>query len=116
MFSSARSSYAALVIPLMLAGLLALAGCRSIATTVERDLRLNLGVEPATIDPALATDPGSQQIARMIFLSLVDTDAATGAPQHALANSWAVSADGLIWEFKMRDDATWVQYNPARQR
>src|SRR5574341_631508 len=93
-----------------------LLGCRSVAANITRELHLNIGIEPATLDPALATDPGSQQIARMLFLSLVDTDAATGAPQHALANSWAVSADGLIWEFKMRDDATWVQYNPARQR
>lgn len=95
---------------------LALIGCRSVATDITRDLRLNLGTEPATLDPALATDPGSQQIARMIFLSLVDTDAATGAPQHALATSWAVSADGLIWEFKLRNDAVWVHYLPATDK
>ena len=99
---------------LALTGALALVGCRSVATTVVRELRLNLGIEPATLDPALATDSGSQQIARMIFLSLVDTDAATGAPQHSLATSWAVSTDGLIWEFKLRDDARWVRYIPAR--
>ncbi|HEX9075408.1 MAG TPA: hypothetical protein VF932_06490, partial [Anaerolineae bacterium] len=90
--------------------LLALIGCRSIATTVARDLHLNLGLEPATIDPALATDPESQQVSRMLFLSLVDLDPATGAPEHALATSWAVSADGLIWEFKLRSDAVWVRY------
>lgn len=89
-----------------------LLGCRSVATTLARDLRLNLGSEPATLDPALATDPGAQQIARMIFLSLVETDPATGAPQHGLATSWAVSTDGLIWEFKLRSDAVWVRYNP----
>ncbi len=116
MLSSAKSFYAVLLVSLALASLLALAGCRSIATTVARDLRLNLGVEPATIDPALATDPGSQQIARMIFLSLVDLDPDTGAPQHALATSWAVSADGLIWEFKLRADAQWVHYIPASDK
>ncbi len=99
-----------------LLGISALAGCRSIATTVARDLRLNLGVEPATLDPALATDPGSQQIARMMFLSLVDLDPATAAPEHALATSWAVSADGLMWEFKLRDDAQWVHYIPATDK
>ncbi len=95
---------------------LSLFGCRSVAGNTVRELHLNIGIEPATLDPALATDPGSQQIARMLFLSLVDTDATTGAPQHALANSWAVSADGLIWEFKMRSDVAWVQYNPVRER
>ncbi len=94
----------------------ALGGCRAAAETIARELYLNLGVEPATLDPALATDPGAQQVARMLFLSLVDTDPATGAPQHALANSWAVSPDGMIWEFKLRSDAVWVRFNPANNR
>jgi len=93
-----------------------LLGCRSVAETIDRELHLNLGSEPATLDPALATDPGSQQIARMIFLSLVETDPATGAPQHGLSTSWAVSTDGLIWEFKLRPDAVWVRFNPIGEK
>ena len=116
MFPSHKSFIARFVIVLLLTSAFALIGCRSIATTVARDLRLNLGMEPATLDPALATDPGSQQVLRMLFLSLVDTDAATGTPEHALAISWAVSADGLIWEFKLRNDAVWVRYIPATQK
>lgn len=100
----------------LLATVLALAACRPAAQTLARELRLNLGGEPATLDPALATDPLAQQVIRMILLGLVDTDPATGAPQHALATSWAVSPDGLIWEFKLRGDALWVRYNPANQR
>lgn len=101
------------VLALTLTLFLLLLGCRSAATTLDRDLNLNLGAEPATLDPALATDPGSQQVARMLFLSLADIDPTNGAPQHALATSWAVSSDGLIWEFKLRGDATWVRYNPV---
>ena len=92
---------------------LALIGCRANVENITRDLRLNLGIEPATIDPALATDPGAQQIARMLFANLIEIDPAT-TPQHALAISWAVSSDGLIWEFKLREDALWVRYVPAR--
>ncbi len=103
------------LVVLVLIALPSLAGCRPLATNIERELRLNLGVEPATIDPAMATDPSSQQIARMLFLSLVDAEPATGAPQHSLAISWAVSADGLIWEFKLRNDAVWVRYVPAAE-
>jgi oligopeptide transport system substrate-binding protein len=114
--SSSQSSSVRLFTGLLLFVLLALIGCRSIATTVARDLHLNLGLEPATIDPALATDPESQQVSRMLFLSLVDLDPATGAPEHALATSWAVSADGLIWEFKLRNDAVWVRYIPASEK
>ena len=90
------------------------AGCRAAPQAIVRELNLNLGNEPPTLDPALATDAGSQQIIRMIFASLVELDPATGAPQHGLATSWAVSADGLIWEFKLRDDAVWSRFVPAR--
>jgi oligopeptide transport system substrate-binding protein len=116
MLSSQRSLIARFLTLFALTSTLVLIGCRSIAANTPRELRLNLGIEPATLDPALATDPGSQQIARMIFLSLVDTDAANGAPQHALATSWAVSADGLIWEFQLRGDAVWVRYIPATDK
>jgi ABC-type oligopeptide transport system substrate-binding subunit len=101
---------------LFIACLLSLFGCRSVVADTPSELRLNLGVEPATLDPALATDPGSQQIARMIFSSLVDIDAASGAPQHALATAWSVSTDGLIWEFKLRSDAIWVRYIPSSDK
>ncbi|MBI3913471.1 MAG: peptide ABC transporter substrate-binding protein [Chloroflexi bacterium] len=106
----------AFLFTLILTYSLTLLSCRSTAQTIARDLRLNLGLEPATLDPALASDPGAQQIARMLFLSLVDTDAASAAPQPALAASWAVSADGLIWEFKLRPDAVWVRYVPTTER
>ena len=101
---------------LAILAVLSLLGCRSVTANISREIRLNLGGEPATLDPALTTDPGSQQIARMIFLPLVDTNAVTGAPEHGLAISWAVSPDGLIWEFKLRNDATWVKYIPSRDR
>ncbi|MCL4395404.1 MAG: peptide ABC transporter substrate-binding protein [Chloroflexi bacterium] len=114
--SSRRTLAVPIVTILFLASLLAQIACRSVATNVSRELYLNLGAEPATLDPAIATDPGSQQVARMIFLSLVDTDAATAAPEHGLATSWAVSADGLIWEFRLRQDAVWVHFVPSTQK
>jgi oligopeptide transport system substrate-binding protein len=115
MFSTQQIFFRSLVALTLLSGL-SLFGCRPAPETLDRDLRLNLGAEPATLDPALAADPGSQQIARMIFLGLIDTDPATGAPQPSLATAWAVTSDGLMWEFKLRDDAVWVRYNPANGR
>lgn len=116
MIPSRKSSFRLCLTLLALTAFAALLGCRSIATTITRTLRLNIGAEPATLDPALATDPESQQITRMLFASLVDTDPTTGAPEHGLATSWAVSADGLIWEFRMRSDAIWVRYIPASDK
>jgi oligopeptide transport system substrate-binding protein len=116
MMPSSRVFASLPLIYLLLASLAGLLGCRSIAASAPRELRLNLGMEPATLDPALATDPGSQQIARLIFPGLVDTDPVTGAPRHALASAWAVSSDGLVWEFKLREDAVWVRYNPVTDK
>lgn len=101
---------------LILLSALALTACQSAMPSPPRTLLLNLGSEPATLDPALATDPGALQVLRMLFLSLVDTEPTTGAPQHSLATTWAVSADGLVWEFKLRNDARWVRYNPVNNR
>jgi oligopeptide transport system substrate-binding protein len=101
---------------IVLASVLVLTACRSTAPVLPRTLSLNLGSDPATLDPALATDPGALQISRMLFLSLVETDPTTGAPQHGLATSWAVSPDGLVWEFTLRRDARWVRYNASRDR
>jgi len=100
----------------VLLSVLALTACRGAMSSPTRTLYLNLGNEPATLDPALATDPGALQVLRMLFLSLVDTDPSSGAPQHSLATAWAVSSDGLVWEFKLRNDARWVRYNPATER
>lgn len=111
-----RKNSVGLITATSLVLLISLLGCRTVASNISHELRLNLGIEPATLDPALANDPGSQQIARMIFSPLVDTNATTGAPEHGLAISWAVSPDGLIWEFKLRNDLTWVKYIPSRDR
>jgi len=89
-----------------------LAGCapkEKLATT----LNWNLGTEPPTIDPQLATDTTSVDVDAALFLGLTDIDPDTAAVIPELATEWSASADGLVWTFKMRNDAYWVSYDPS---
>jgi oligopeptide transport system substrate-binding protein len=79
-------------------------------------LALNLGTEPPTIDPALATDTTSVQCDEMFFLGLTDYDDVTSDIVPELATEWSVSTDGLVWTFKLRKDVEWVQYDPASKK
>jgi len=76
-------------------------------------INLNLGTEPPTADPQLATDTTSVQVDELLFLGLTDFDDKTLEVIPELAEKWSVSADGLKWTFNMRKDIYWVQYFPA---
>lgn len=75
-------------------------------------LRLNLGGEPLSIDPALAADPGALDVAANLFLGLTRVDSA-GNVQPELASDWIASDDGLRWTFTLREDVPWVRYRPG---
>jgi oligopeptide transport system substrate-binding protein len=78
-------------------------------------LHWNLGTEPPTIDPALATDNVSIDLAESLFLGLTAFDSNTGEVIPELATSWDVSADGMVYTFHMRDDVYWVRYDPVTE-
>ena len=75
-------------------------------------LKWNLGTEPPTADPALATDTTSVQVDEALFLGLTDFDDRTSEVVPELATEWSVSEDGLVWTFKLRNDVKWVRYDP----
>ncbi len=75
-------------------------------------LQLNLGGEPLSIDPALASDAAGLDVVESLFLGLTAFDP-QGAVEPRLATAWAVSDDGLRWTFTLRDDVTWVSYRPS---
>jgi len=76
-------------------------------------MHLNLGTEPPSLDPALATDTTSVDVDEQLFLGLTAYDPATSAVIPELATDWNASADGLTWTFNMRNDVYWVRYDPA---
>jgi oligopeptide transport system substrate-binding protein len=78
-------------------------------------LNLNLGTEPPTLDPALATDTTSVDVDTNLFVGLTRFDPTTGEVLPYLATSWeaGTDADGnQTWTFNLRDDVAWVNYNP----
>ena len=70
-----------------------------------------IGTEPPSLDPALATDTTSVFMIRQMFMGLVAFDEKANLVP-ALATEWNVSADGLKWTYKMRNDVKWVTRNP----
>lgn len=65
-------------------------------------------------DPQLARSEDDYELSENLFIGLADMSP-YGAIQPELAVSWAVSADGLIWTFVLRDDVQWVRYDPITQ-
>jgi ABC-type dipeptide/oligopeptide/nickel transport system permease subunit/ABC-type transport system substrate-binding protein len=68
-----------------------------------------------TLDPALAYDEGSRPILEIAFAKLVTWDAA-GHIAADLAETFAVSADGLHYTFELREGATFQDGSPVLAR
>ncbi len=66
---------------------------------------LHVGVPrvPASLDPAEATAPHQLMAMRLLYEGLV-TFGERGDIEPALATSWGVSRDGLVWTFRLRQD------------
>ena len=71
----------------------------------------NLGTEPPSLDPSLATDTSSIAILNETMLALTELDPDTQDATPELATSWESSEDGTVWTFTLRDDVSWVTYN-----
>ena len=76
-------------------------------------INMNLGTEPPTLDPNLSTDTTAIQCVELLFLGLTDFDDETLDTIPEIGTEWAVSDDGLVWTFKMREDVEWVHYDPS---
>ncbi len=111
-----RNRRLALSIAILAALLVAAGGCIPGVQRSGGTLRMNLGTEPPTVDPALAEDPASTQVDELLFLGLTDLDDETMEATPELATHWEVSADGLVWTFQMRRDVNWVQYDPETSK
>jgi oligopeptide transport system substrate-binding protein len=69
---------------------------------------------PISLDPVSLSrfDTAGRDIAENLFVGLTRLNARTGQVEPQLAESWEVSADGLLWTFKLRNDIQWVGIHP----
>ena len=76
------------------------------ATGGEKELKVQIGPNPETIDPALnsAVDGGNMLLHAFECLLTVDQE---GALQPGAAEKWETSEDGLKWTFHLRDGLKW---------
>jgi oligopeptide transport system substrate-binding protein len=64
------------------------------------------GAEPPTLDAALMEDTSSHRIYMALFEGLLINDPKTNDGIPAVAESWTISDDGLVYTFKLRK-STW---------
>ena len=65
---------------------------------------------PETFNPQLVTSGTTiDAISQHLYDRLLDIDPSSGALKPALAHSWQVSADGLSYRFKLRQDVQFHQ-------
>ncbi len=99
----------------VLAGSLVLTGCQCPIKSGETTLTgtvLNLyGIDPLTLDPALANDALSNGYIIQLFSGLVTLDDNLGTVPD-IARDWEVSPDGRVYTFYLRDD---VYFHSGRQ-
>lgn len=91
---------------LLLAALLALS-----APVLAQTLNRGNGAEPGTLDPAKSETVGEGHIQGDLFEGLVILDR-SGTVQPGQAESWQISADGLVYRFTLRDGLRWSNGDP----
>lgn len=76
-------------------------------------LRVDVGAEVPTFDPALAEDSYTYRIINDLYAGLVDFDQAN-RPMPGMASSWEISPDGKIYVFHLRDGLKFSDASPIK--
>ncbi len=99
------------VIATMLAAALAVTACAGLAVTAAaeetgKELSVQVGPNPETLDPALnsAVDGGNMILHIFECLLTIDQEGKIAPGQ---AETWETSEDGLTWTFHLRDGLKW---------
>lgn len=99
----------ALLLAVVMTFSVALTGCGSAETAATgegKQLAVQIGPDPETIDPALnsAVDGGNMILHSFECLLTIDQDGQIAPGQ---AETWETSEDGLTWTFHLRDGLKW---------
>jgi len=82
------------------------------AAAQQRPLRMVLGQELAVLDPIISTNNATRQFGYMVFDTLISMDS-QGRYQPQMLQSWRVSADGLRYDFRLREGLEWHDGAPV---
>ncbi len=91
---------------------LSLCGC--LRHEPPADLTIINNVEPESLDPAVITGQADGRVVGGLFEGLTRLDPQTARPVPAIAESWEISPDGLIYTFHIRTNAMWSTGDPIR--
>ncbi|MEI3611258.1 peptide ABC transporter substrate-binding protein [Pseudogracilibacillus sp. SO30301A] len=78
----------------------------------EQVLSVNIKSEPPSLHPGTSTDTTSSAVLDQVFEGLTRMNQ-DGEPEEAMAESIEVSDDGLVYTFKIREDANWTNGDPV---
>jgi peptide/nickel transport system substrate-binding protein len=79
----------------------------------RKELRVGVAGLSAQLDPATALDGASALVARQVFDTLVAFRDGSTEVDPALATRWAVSRDGLVWTFWLREGVRFHDGSPV---
>lgn len=99
-------------------GMSILVGCGSkgddkAATASKQEITYNLGADPRTLDPALATDTTGMAILSNAFVGLTELDDKEKAVPGE-AEKWDISDDKLTYTFHLKKDLKWSNGDPVK--
>lgn len=80
-------------------------GCRD--SELNKIYKYDISGNPTTLDPQQADDPISDMIIGNVFLGLLKITE-DGTVVNGAASGYSVSEDGLVYDFKLRDDIYWI--------
>lgn len=94
-----RFSFAAAIAAALIAG-----------PAMAQDLKMGFADPVSSIDPQLNNHAGDHNVSQMFFGTLTPKE--VDGPVPYLAESWTL-IDPLTWEFKLRDNANWIDGQPV---
>ena len=80
----------------------------------QQILYLNSGAEPQDLDPHTVTGIPEVRYINALYEGLTVKNGKTLEAEPAAAESWTISADGRVYQFKIRDNAVWSNGDPVR--
>lgn len=83
----------------------------TVTTAQDRTLRINIAVEPESMDPVLNESLAGSRVMKGLNEGLILLDSKANAIP-GIAESWEHNADFTVWTFKLRQNAKWQNGDP----